>query len=176
MPLLFGSPSGLSDEMESFVAAVQTWAGKTDGFGKWTHVPIDNTYLSITGAGNSFTLGNLTNQYAYTIIGNTMILSWYFTGAHLTITLGVGDLFLFIPDGYQAVQAAGNNGQYHSSVGWMVNSGTYATVSARSGVGPAGADARWIDLVKLDTGSPYYTTDTSLLVAGQLAFEIAPRT
>lgn len=174
--LLFGMPEGISDDLQQTIAAIQTWAGKADGMGKWTHVVVDNSFLSVLGAGNSWTLGNLTNQYSYTIIGNTMILSWYFTAAQLTIATGVGDLFLLIPDGYQVIPTIGDNGQYHASVGWMVNGGTYATVAARSGVGPNGADTQRIDLVKLNTGAPNYVTDTSFLIAGQLAFEIAPRT
>ncbi len=175
MPLNFGMPDGISDDLQQAIAAIQTWAGKADGFGKWTHVNIDNSYLSVLGAGNAWTLGNLTNQYSYTIIGNTMFLSWYFTASQLTIATGVGDIFLVIPDGYTVVPTVGDKGQYHSSVGWMVNGGNYATVAARSGVGPAGADTRRIDIVKLNTGAPNYVTDTNFLLAGQLAFEIVPK-
>jgi hypothetical protein len=174
MNLFLPAPDGLDPKtdaaLDQVIAPLQVWAGKVDGFGKWVDDTIDSTILRVTGVGNTWTPGGMvtsTATYSYTLIGNTMLLSFFLFNTALTITTAVNSVYLKIPGGRRA-SIAPKSQQYTRSVvnpGWANVGGTpemlYLTVS----------DQDWIGIARSSFAN--WATVATLTVAGQIAFEVA---
>lgn len=165
MGLTFGMPHGIGDDLESALAAIQTWAGKQEGNGKWIDAVKDGAglagYLRVDGLGNSWTAGGSGQSLsiAYTLIGSTMTLSFFLSNTTLTIASGTTQILILIPDGYQAV------GRYVASAGYMINN----SVAQGARIYTLLTQRTYIGIDQMDAG--VYVTDPNFTVEGQIQFE-----
>jgi hypothetical protein len=169
MSLLFGMPDGLSHDVESAFAAIQTWAGKQDGNGKWTDVVIDgnglSAYLHVDGTGNTWTLGPASSHagtsLAYALSGDTMTYGFSIVGTALTVVTAINAVSLLIPDGYAAAKRSA------ISAGFMVNAATGqgALFTVRSG-------DRYLTIGRINGGLLADDSGGAFTVQGQITFEV----
>lgn len=168
MPLMFGMPDGITDAMESALAAMQTAFGKVDAQGKWIDVVKDGAglagYLHIDGVGNSWTQGTATSHVgttiSYMLVGNTMFLDFTIANTALTIATAAIGIYLKVPDGFTSTLRT------HHGKGWMINAGAALGALVTTGT------ANYISIVK-DTAAAYVDdSGGAFSVGGSLAFEV----
>lgn len=69
----FGIPPKIAEVFDTLLAAVQTWAGKIDGFGKWVDVPYDAKYFSSSAGTWTVERGDVM-AFQYTVLQDLMLL------------------------------------------------------------------------------------------------------
>lgn len=168
MPVLFGMPEGISDDLEHALLALQTSAGKQEGQGKWIDVVKDGSgiagYLRIDGTGNSWAVGTATSNagmsLAYTLLGDTMTLTWFLLNTGLTVATATTFLLIKLPDGFRTAN------RNVTTAGRMINGGT--ALGTRNFVSPSNPD--WVQIEKISAAA--ITTDTAFTVEGSITFEV----
>jgi hypothetical protein len=170
MSLLFGMPEGIPDDVEGALAAIQTWAGKVDGFGKWIDVVVDGHglagYLRVSGNGNSWALGpafsHAGTSIAYSLMGDSMVLGVGIIGTALTVASAINAISLLIPDGYVAAKRRANN------AGYMINAsiGLGAVFQVTPG-------SSTVTIYRGDLGLYADDSGGAFTVEGQLTFEVS---
>ncbi len=154
---------------EAAFAALQTWTGKLDGLGKWVDVVKDGAglagYLRVDGSGNSWALGPASSHagtsIAYTLVGDTMIYSFYLLNTALTIATATNLIYLRLPAGFTAVA------RYTRGMGSLINGAVQL-----AGTLQAGSDLNWIIIQKHTAANFSDDSGGSFSVQGQLAFEV----
>jgi hypothetical protein len=161
-------PAGITHELEDALSAVQTWAGQQEGNGKWIDAVVDgaglNGYLRIDGSGNSWTIGAVgpINSIAYTLVGNTMVLSIQIYNTTLALGAGETGVYLLIPDGYAAA------GRPVANVGYMIDNATATT--CRILANPRSPINRYLRIERIGA---ILAAASDFTINGQITFEVA---
>lgn len=169
MPLTFGMPDGITDAMESALAAIQTAFGKVDGNGKWVDVVVDGAglarYLRNDGAGNSWTVGTAVSHagttIAYTLVGDTMTFNFNIVNTALTVAAGIIAVYVRIPDGF-----AINMRRSFIGKAWMINAG------AGAGGFVVNSYANYVGVFKDTAGAITDDSGGSFTVQGSIQLEV----
>src|SRR5690242_7531971 len=97
MGLLFGMPGGINSETEDVFVAIQTWAGKVDGLGRWVDVAPSATNFSCRTGSWQVRVGDIQIQQ-YSVLQDLML---YRLSLFHTTTTGIGNqLFVNLPEGW----------------------------------------------------------------------------
>jgi hypothetical protein len=119
--LRFGMPEGITDEMEMTLAAIQTWAGKLEGAGRWTDVqatteePLASYFSSSAG---TWTVGaGVVQAFRYAIVQEMLFFRVIVSGSSTSAGMG-NDLRVRLPGGFRTT----DNG-YLGPVQWDDSSG-----------------------------------------------------
>lgn len=168
-------PAGLEPKVvgaiDEIIATVQTWAGKSDAWGRWVSPTLQTGALRIDGTGNAW---NVTGSAAvarthYTIIGDTMLLNFYVVNTALTVAAATNTAYVRIPDGYvvggKNVSGSLVEGRAHYSNGFYINNGTSGALLF---VGNAASP--WIAVQTLSGSN--FVTSSDMTVLGQIALEV----
>lgn len=173
MPIVLGlDTAGLepkvADVIDSLSAALQTWTGKADGVGRWTHQPMTADMMQVDGAGNHWTTpiyggGDL----AWTRIGNTLIVNFGAVNSVLTIATAVASVQVKIPGEFKALY---NPFNFAFGSGWILNGGTiYAAETAVF-------SANYITIRRSPFVNLVDDSGGTFSAIGSLTFEIIPPT
>lgn len=177
MALIFGMPSGITDDMEMVLAAIQTWAGRLDAFGRWTDATLRGGDFLIDGAGNSWVVpgsgaGSKTSQVSYMVYGNAMLVNLDLRSTTLTVATSQNALFVRIPDGYQVAGTPAT-----LTAGARVHTG-YALIldAGATSAGTIYATPAYKDRLQIQKSTAANFGAGTCAVQGQVWFEIEPRT
>lgn len=166
------------EDVNQTIAAIQSWAGKLDSFGRWVNATMQGGDFRVLGSGNSWVVpgtatGQKTAQLAYCIYGTLMFLNIDVIASALTIGTATPDLYIRIPDGYvcAGTSAELGAGLARRARGYAIinDAGTNADGMLRAS--PDHKDA----IVLQKTSAANFATAASFIVNGQIFFEVEPR-
>ena len=155
MGLLFAMPDGITDDLEQTLASIQAWAGKVDGFGKWTDVTF-NAGNFVASVGAWTVSADDQRFFEYCVIGDRMDVHVLLSG---TATDGsvTGQLKLRLPGGYKV------NAKEDGFVGHLL----WHTAAAGTNVGLVYVNRNSADLsLYRDVAATAWPTSTSDLRIG----------
>ncbi len=177
MPLLFSMPSGISDELEVLLAAIQTqFNTQLGGWGKRIDVPYAATNFSAPfNVGTTWTVTSDEQQYYYyAFFGDLMLVSFHIR--HSLVTGNPSTLVLAGITGYRVVGEPTGDPRYRfpASVDRDLGLGEAGVMFVQNGVQPgtAGPGAPLIITVaQADDGA--FTNSGYTTVAGCAIFPYA---
>jgi hypothetical protein len=121
MPLLIGDVEpGDWEALDQALAAIQTWAGKQEGAGKWVDVAYDST---LYGQNDGVWTVEVRDQkrYRYSVVGDTLHVQVYLVGTATDANVDE-ELHVYLPPGFQ-VDVPGEVPSFVGSVTWFDNTG-----------------------------------------------------
>ena len=164
-------PAGLDPKivnaLDELIVAIQTWAGKQDGAGKWVDVPYDSSFYRATAGTWTVQQGDQ-RVFRYTVLQDVMILRIALIGTATDANV-TNDLRVLIPGNYRATDQ-----QYLGAFSWN------AEAAALSATGMAFAMAspndRYVRLLRdtLATSTNWPASETGLNIQGTFLIPVAP--
>ena len=152
-------PPIVRDELEQVIAAVQAWAGKIDGTGRWTDVPYAAGNFSAVNGTWTVDAGDQ-SIYQYWLSGDIMHLA--FGLSMTTITNVTGGLRILLPAGYRI---AGN----HPYTGLVYASGTVTVLAVIT----TGTNDRYLTLTRADR-SAWTNSTYQQSIQGAITVQVSP--
>ena len=164
-----GIPTRVADELDEITAAIQVWSGKADAFGKWIDVPHSASYYTTDTGTWTVEFGDQLH-YRYTLIGNTMLLSFILSGT--TVSGTPSELRVRIPDGFRSTtrNQSGSVGLFGTGGGWAGDHmGLLVTRDATQAAITGGDNIVTIYQMPIAT---FPNMTNGLSVYGHIAFEV----
>ena len=148
----------VADELDQILASIQTWAGKSEGLGKWTDVPYSAVLFGQSAGVWTVEPGDM-QLYQYTIVQDMMFVRLILF--HTTTSAAIGpSLYVSLPDGWRC-----RDNHYIGVVEWDDDSGggTYGTGTVLGTLGSTGRRMNIVrDVLPSSTNWPIATNTLSL--------------